>query len=203
MIGIIDYGSGNLASVLQIFQRSQADAKIINNPDMLLEVDSIVLPGVGSFKTASSNLRAVGWDTAIINHLDKGHKLLGICLGMQLLFERGSEGGNSLGLGIIPGFVEKLPHQDDFCLPHMGWNTVSWSKEHPVTQGIRSGLDFYHVHSYHCLPSNTAHVLSTTEYGVSIVNSVALSNIVAFQFHPEKSQPLGLKIIHNFINWCS
>jgi len=204
MIGIIDYGAGNLGSVSQIFERAGTDIIILSNPSELKNQDvrGLVLPGVGSFKIASENLRSLGWYQFLNTYSQSGGKLLGICLGMQLLFDVGTEDGVSKGLGLIPGKVENLPSESVERIPHTGWNTANWQKDHPITEGVRTGLDFYHVHSYHCLPSHKAHILSFTDYGIQIVNAVSCENIVGLQFHPEKSQPIGQKLIKNFIDWA-
>lgn len=203
MIGIIDYGAGNLRSVSHIFERSGADIVILKHQSdiSIYELRALVLPGVGSFKLASMNLRALGWYEFFKNFPLLEYKLLGICLGMQLLFDIGTEDGLSDGLGLIPGEVRLLPSENVDRIPHTGWNSATWQKEHPVIDGLRSGLDFYHVHSYHCIPSNQDHVLSYTDYGINIVNAVSCENILGLQFHPEKSQPVGQKLIENFLDW--
>lgn len=203
MIGLIDYGAGNLGSVKHIFEAAGADVVIVDSISHLNDHDfsALVLPGVGSFNRASQNLRSVGWDKTLIEFSESGGKVLGICLGMQLLFDIGTEDGVSEGLGLLPGKVESLPAESVDRIPHTGWNSAFWKKDHPVIDGVRSGLDFYHVHSYHCIPTNSNHILSVTDYGISIVNAVSYKNIIGFQFHPEKSQPIGQKLISNFIDW--
>ena len=131
-----------------------------------------------------------------------GKKLLGICLGMQVLFEEGCEDGMTEGLGLLKGRVESLPVLPEIRIPHVGWNSVNWQSDHAINIGIKSGIDFYHVHSYHCVPENTHNIVATTFYGKTIVTGVAKGNICAVQFHPEKSQPGGIKLINNFVNWA-
>ena len=202
MIGIIDYGAGNLRSVTLAIERCGCDVCIVHTPEQLQAVCALVLPGVGSFNMAMQTLQAAGWDQAIRDQVSNGKKLLGICLGMQLLFEYGSEDGPSSGLGLIPGRVVPIEATFGNRIPHMGWNSVVWQCNHPVMTGIRSGLDFYHVHSYHCLPDNPSDILALTPYGSDLITAVANNQVVGFQFHPEKSQPAGLKLLQNFLDWA-
>lgn len=203
MIGIINYGAGNLRSVFLAFERCGCDCSIVNDPAACSNLTGLVLPGVGSFSTASKSLFDAGWDVAIKQHLDHGKYLFGICLGMQLLFDVGTEDGHSLGLGLVSGSVELIETSDSSPLPHTGWNSVFWKKDHPVIHNIKTGLDFYHVHSYECIPESQSDVLATTFYGRDIVTAIATSQILGFQFHPEKSQPVGLALLSNFIDLCS
>lgn len=202
MIGIINYGAGNLRSVILAFHRCGIETIILNNPLHLNDVDAFVLPGVGSFYSASRALSSQGWNHAVLHQLSCGKKMLGICLGMQLLFEYGTEEGCSQGLGIIPGSVCPIQPQESFRVPHTGWNSVIWQSDHPVTQGLQCGIDFYHVHSYHCIPTDTSHILAFTSYGSDLVTAVGTDQVVGFQFHPEKSQPAGLVLLKNFIDWA-
>jgi glutamine amidotransferase len=203
MIGIIDYGAGNLRSVSLAFQRCGADTTIVTHPSSLNQVNMLVLPGVGSFYSASKMLADQGWKTAIWHQLARGKKLLGICLGMQLLFDYGTEDGHSNGLGIIGGSVDAIYPEKDIRVPHIGWNSVYWNSDHPVIKDIPSGIDFYHVHSYHCIPNDSTNVLAHTTYGTKLVTAVATNQVIGLQFHPEKSQPAGLKLLQNFIEWGS
>jgi glutamine amidotransferase len=202
MIGIIDYGAGNLRSVCLAFDRCGAEAQLLRDPQDSCNVQALVLPGVGSFHTAMDCLVRTGWDRQIREQLSHGKKLIGICLGMQMLFEHGIEDGSTDGLGIIPGCVVPLDPHLELRIPHIGWNSVFWQQEHPVISGIRTGLDFYHVHSYHCLPKNHQHILAQTPYGHNLVTAVATDQVIGLQFHPEKSQPAGLKLLENFVEWA-
>ena len=201
MIGIINYGAGNIGSVACALERVGADFKIIERPDSLSIFQGLLLPGVGSFRTASSTLGELGWFDALPSFVERGGKLMGICLGMQLLFDTGTEDGLSRGLGLIEGTCELIPESPGFSIPHIGWNHADWQQNHPLIDGIKSGIDFYHVHSYHCIPSNPENILSKFDYNISLVNAVISTNVAGFQFHPEKSQPAGLQILSNFIDW--
>lgn len=204
MIGIIDYGAGNLQSVRNAIYNIGYTGTLINNPQDIHNCIGLILPGVGSFSDAMSALNGKEWIEQIYRHLDKRRKLMGICLGMQLLFERGTEGGLTQGLRLIEGSVEKF-NLIDHRVPHVGWNSVSWKNQvkHPCIEKIKTGIDFYHVHSYICKPEKKEVILGTCEYGSEFVTAVACGDIVGFQFHPEKSQPAGQKIIENFCEWCS
>lgn len=201
MIGIIDYGAGNLQSVLQAVERSGfPNVQVARNPALASSFTSLLLPGVGSFPIAMSNLEKTGWSTAIKQHAQDDKQLIGICLGMQLLLSGSDEAGGAEGLDLIPGHVELLPVQNDFQLPHIGWNEVYWTKNHPICASIPSGLDFYHVHSYFCNVKSTEHVIGTTHYPDPFPSVLAKQNILGFQFHPEKSHPVGLRLLSNSLN---
>ena len=202
MIGIIDYGAGNLQSVKNAINNVGYSAELIQDAQDARECMGLVLPGVGSFADAMVTLREKGWIDEIYRHLDRGNKLMGICLGMQLLFDQGSEGGLTEGLKLIEGSVERF-NLVNHRIPHVGWNSVSWQEyNHPCIERIKTGIDFYHVHSYICKPKNKEVILGTCDYGDSFVTAIASGNIVGFQFHPEKSQPAGQKLIENFCDWC-
>lgn len=201
MIGIIDYGAGNLASVRHAFDRVGVEAEAFEDPAAVGGYERLVLPGVGSFRLAMEYLVAGGWSAAVQGHVAAGRPLLGICLGMQLLFERGMEHGDTPGLGLVPGVVQALEPTQPAKVPHVGWNTLLCNKPHPLMQGVKPHVDFYFVHSYHCVPADPADVLAWCEYGGRFVASVARGNVVGMQFHPEKSQPIGLRVLQNFADW--
>lgn len=201
MIGIIDYGAGNLSSVSFAFTRLGIDSKVITTPDTLSEFSHAVLPGVGSFSYASERLSNLGWFDAIKKHTAKSKPLLGICLGMQLLFDTGEEVCPSPGLGLISGSVTRLTGNASIKVPHVGWNELIYLKDHPVLDGIRRAGDFYFVHSYHCIVDDPASVIAQCHYGVNFPAIVAKNSVIGVQFHPEKSQPLGLRLLNNFSNW--
>ncbi|MEA3456417.1 MAG: imidazole glycerol phosphate synthase subunit HisH [Campylobacterota bacterium] len=208
MIGIVDYNMGNLASVINAFAKVGADARVESNPDKLQEYDKLILPGVGAFGDAMENLHERGMAEAIKNYAASGKPLLGICLGMQLLFESSEEFGSTQGLGLIPGRVaafdeEKFDHP--LKVPHMGWNEMFQVKdeERIVKSELFSGLPeefyLYFVHSFHAL-CDEKYVIGKTYYGYEFVSAVQNENIYGIQPHPEKSHENGLKIIENFAN---
>lgn len=201
MIAIVDYGAGNLASVCNAFDRLGHQAEICDRPAALDRHDRLILPGVGSFRAAMDSLNRAGWVDPLRAFADSGRPFLGICLGMQLLFDAGDEHGPTPGLGLIPGRVPKLNPAAPHRVPHVGWNNLQPLRPHPLLEGIKPAIDFYFVHSYHCVPTRPADVLATCDFGGPFVAAVAVGNIAAAQFHPEKSQPAGLKLLDNFAAW--
>lgn len=196
MIGIIDYGRGNLRSVEKGFARMGHAAKIITLPEEALKMDGLVLPGVGAFGDAMASLREAGMVEAIREFIASGRPFLGICLGLQLLFDESEEFGRHQGLGIFPGRVVMFP--SDLKVPHMGWNQVELVRECPLFAGIPNGTAFYFVHSYYVCPEKEEITVAVTEYGVRFTSVAAWDNVFGIQFHPEKSSTLGLKILDNF-----
>lgn len=201
MIGIIDYGRGNMKSVEAALNRG--GFKFINTDDISLleDCNGYILPGVGAFKDGMEDLEKRGLDTFLKSVSNK--PILGICLGMQLLFDYGEEHGGYKGLGLIKGQVKKLTTK--FKIPHMGWNSLEAKGSSPLLEGIESGDDFYFVHSFKVLPQDSSVVMATCDYGEEIVAVVESGNIYGAQFHPEKSSLKGLKIIDNFgkmVNKC-
>lgn len=201
MIAIVDYGVGNLASVGNAFERLGFKAQIHANPRDILNAERIVLPGVGSFRMAMESLHRLGWVSALRNYAQSQRPFLGICLGMQLLFESGEEHGPTEGLGLIPGRVVKLTPESPNKIPHVGWNGLTRVKPHPLLAGIKPAVDFYFVHSYHCVPEKADDVLAACDFGGEFVAAVAARNVAGFQFHPEKSQPAGMRLLENFAQW--
>lgn len=204
MIGLVDIGLGNLGSLGQAVFSQGWDPVRLQNPDQVDEdITHLILPGVGSFYEASRRLHNSGWSEALKAFASKGSPLLGICLGMQLLASIGTEGGQSKGLGIIPGRVERLPEEKKLRLPHVGWNEVHFTQgnNHPILQNIASDVDFYFVHSYRFIVDDEAHVLGTTPFDAPFASIVAFNNVIGFQFHPEKSQTNGLRLLDNFCLW--
>ena len=192
-IGVLDYGAGNLASARQGLERAGATTAIISKENELAECDALVIPGVGSFNAAMRRLAPLR--EGITAYAEDGGFVLGICLGMQVLFDEGAEGGQTLGLGLIPGSVEKL---DAKKLPHVGWNTINQKKPSALLDGL-DGEWFYFVHSYACTPACKSDVLSTTNYENKFTSSVQRGNVAGAQFHPEKSGAAGRKMLENFI----
>ncbi len=201
MIGIIDYGMGNLGSVANALDYLGLEAEIVDNPRQLGVHDHLILPGVGSFGIAMRCLNNLGWTDALRQKVSEGVPFLGICLGMQLIFDIGEENGTMAGLGLIPGRVLPLSSAPSYCIPHMGWNGLSHTRRHPLFQGVKEHVDFYFVHSYQCVPTLQEDVLAWCDYGGEFVAAVGKNNVVGVQFHPEKSQDMGLKILENFAKW--
>ncbi|MDH5761675.1 MAG: imidazole glycerol phosphate synthase subunit HisH [Nitrospinota bacterium] len=199
MIAIIDYGMGNLRSVQKAFEAVGADAVVTSQPQAILDADSVVLPGVGAFKDCMDNLDRLGLIDVVHKSIQSGKPFLGICLGLQLLFEQSIEFGTVAGLGILPGKVMRF-HLDDPSLkvPHMGWNTLNINKPSPLFESADAHPYYYFVHSYYVVPDNPDMVATTTEYGIEFVSGIQHDNIHAFQFHPEKSQTQGLAMLEKF-----
>jgi imidazole glycerol-phosphate synthase subunit HisH len=201
MIAIVDYGVGNLASVRNAFHRIGALAELHSDPSMIASAERLILPGVGSFRVAMETLASRGWVSALQDYARSGRPFLGICLGMQLLFDRSEEHGPTEGLALVPGDVVRLEPLPPHKVPHVGWNGLTPTKPHPLLSRIKPSVDFYFVHSYHCVPKNKADVLGTCDFGGPFVAAVASGNVAGMQFHPEKSQPAGIQILENFLEW--
>ena len=207
-IAIIDYGIGNVRSILNAFENQGADVFLTNSKDEILKSDGLVLPGVGAFSHGMNNLEYYDLVDVIKKYVVSDKPFMGICLGMQLLFEESEEFGQTSGLGLISGKVVKLPTKDDNNekLPHVSWNELNvksaqWTDT--ILEGIEEGSDMYFVHSYVAEPKDSDNILSITEYlSHSFCSSVYKGNIYGCQFHPEKSGMQGLKIIKNFIGIC-
>lgn len=199
---IIDYGMGNLLSVQRAFEKCGSDAVIIDNPLELREAERIVLPGVGAFPDAMDNLRKNGWVEELNRVvLKKETPLLGICLGMQLLADKGYEVRECDGLGYIPGEIVRFTQtQEKERIPHVGWNEILKREDSPLFDGIADGTNYYFVHSYHFQVANEENIATVTPYCGEFVSSVVKDNIVGTQFHPEKSQKAGFKLIKNFLS---
>lgn len=199
MVTIVDYGSGNLRSVQKAFERLGTAALITDDPNVVAEADRLVLPGVGAFGDAMSELRARGLVTPILNHIRADRPFFGICMGLQLLFETGWEGGRQAGLGVLAGDVARFELPAGMKVPHMGWNTVAWRGGHRL--GAAGGADeyFYFVHSFHARPAEASVVAATTDYGGEFCSAVSRGRLFATQFHPEKSQAVGLRLLQEFL----
>jgi len=196
MIAIVDYGMGNRRSVEKGFQKVGIDARVVSEPGEVDNAHAIVLPGVGAFRNCMRNLSHMSLLGPITRSLEKGKPYLGICLGLQILFTESEEFGICLGLNILSGKVIRF--EDGLKVPHMGWNTIKILKRPPLLSDIEDESFFYFVHSYYVVPYNTGLITTTTEYGVPFTSMVWKDNIFATQFHPEKSQELGLRILKNF-----
>ena len=207
MIAVIDYGMGNLRSVQKALEFVGAKVIVTHDPDLILNADSVVLPGVGAFKDCMANLNKLKLVDPIRKFIDGGKPFLGICLGLQVLFEESEEYGPVAGLGILPGKVVKFIDGSSDAkngslikIPHMGWNEIKVKKELPLFKGVGDTPYFYFVHSYYVVPEDQNMIATVTNYGVEFVSGVQHKNIYAFQFHPEKSQTLGLSILERFSN---
>lgn len=203
MIAIIDYGMGNLRSVQKGFEKVGFEAVVTSDPRVVLEAERIVLPGVGAFPDCMRNLEHGGFVEPILKVIREGRPFLGICLGLQLLFTESEEFGIHKGLDVIPGRVVRFPEgmeeeEEELKVPHMGWNQLSFKLRPPAFSGIPDGTNFYFVHSYYVQPDDSSVIATTTRYGIDFCSSVWKDNIVATQFHPEKSQEKGLAILQNF-----
>lgn len=195
-IAIIDYGVGNLRSVEKAFLATGCEATVTSDRGALRAAEKLVLPGVGAFGACMKALTELGFDQVVHERVAAGTPLLGVCVGMQLLFERSEEFGPSEGLGLLPGSVCRFP--DNVLAPQVGWNQIRQRQPHALFQGIADDSFFYFVHSYYCQPANNELAIGETEYGVSYASVVARENVCGVQFHPEKSQAVGLQLLHNF-----
>jgi glutamine amidotransferase len=200
MIVIVDYGVGNLRSVQKSLERVGAAAVVRSDPAALDGARGIVLPGVGAFGDGMEHLRARGFVEPLLRQVAGGKPLLGICLGMQLLFEGSEEMGSHQGLGLLPGRVVRFP-EGDLKVPHIGWNQLEPARHAgPLLDGIAAGAYAYFVHSYYVLPAEAGDVLATTEYGVEFASVVGRDRVWGAQFHPEKSQEVGLRLLSNWLS---
>lgn len=197
---IVDYGMGNLRSVQKAFERLGIAAEICQSGQELADADAMVLPGVGAFRDAIAALRDHDMVQAILDHIAADKPFLGICLGLQLLFDVGYEDGEWEGLGVIPGKVVRFEDQPGLKIPHMGWNRLEFARQHAVFDGIPGDAFYYFVHSYHVVPEDDSVVIARCDHGGEFVAVVGQGNLVATQYHPEKSQSVGLKLIQNFAN---
>ncbi len=203
MITIIDYKAGNLTSVKLAFEHIGAEVRITDKPEQILAAERIVFPGVGAAKTAMETLRRLALIEPIRQVVTEGKPFLGICIGMQLLFEHSQENAGVECIGLLSGEVEKFQPENQMCkIPQMGWNNVQFKKKHPLLAGIENGSEFYFVHSYYPSCRNQSDVLGKTDYAdVTFASAAGRDNLAATQFHPEKSGKIGLKLLKNFTLW--
>ena len=201
MIQIIDYGRGNLNNVLRAFQKFGYEAEIIEKPNDTEKATGLVLPGVGAFGDSMKNLNEKGFSDKIREYVKSDRPFLGICLGLQLLFEESSELGCHKGLGILKGKVAYF--EIDEKVPHIGWNQLQFKKESQLLKDIPVDSYFYFVHSFYAIPDDQSVISSTTHYDIDFTSAIEHKNVYATQFHPEKSQKLGLQIIKNFGEICA
>ena len=200
---VVDYDSGNLRSVSRALESCGVTPEVTGDPQRIADADAVVLPGVGSGPAAMKALNQRGLSEPLRHYAESGRPFLGICLGLQLLLDWTDEEGGAPCLGIVPGRVKHLSESNEdqsLKIPHMGWNSVAFSSLHPALCGIDSGSYFYFVHSFYAEPSAPEGVVGTTEYGQAFCSLYAKDNVVATQFHPEKSGPVGLRIYRNFVD---
>ena len=199
MIAIIDYDAGNIKSVEKALKKLGQEVSITRDAEVILHADKVILPGVGAFGDAMSNLKKYRLDEVIYQVVEKGTPFLGICLGLQLLFEKSDESKGVAGLGILEGEICRIPDCEGLKIPHMGWNSLHLTNDGRLFHGIEEGAYVYFVHSYYLKAKDEAIVKATTEYSTHIHASVEKGNVFACQFHPEKSSDVGMQILKNFV----
>ncbi len=195
MMCVVDYGVGNLRSITRGLEKAGAKVKLTRSVEDLIEAEAVVLPGVGAFRDALKNIEPLR--NILLQEVKNGKPFLGICLGLQILFEESTEGGRTQGLSLIKGKVVKLP--DSVKVPHIGWNTIEIKKRNPLLNDVAEGAYFYFVHSYYAIPEDEEVIVATTKYGVEFPSVICNGNIFATQFHPEKSGEVGLRVLRNFV----
>lgn len=200
MIAIIDYDAGNIKSVEKAMQSLGEEVVVTRDADILLNAEKVILPGVGAFGDAMDKIRSYGLEDVIHQIVAKGTPFLGICLGLQLMFEESDETPGVKGLGILPGKILRIPDAPDLKIPHMGWNSLHFEKDTRLFKGIKEGAYVYFVHSYYLKAEDASIVAASTEYSTHIHAAVERGNVFACQFHPEKSSEVGLAILKNFID---
>lgn len=198
-VKVIDYGVSNLKSVTKAIEFLGCQVSLTSDPDEVARANKLILPGVGAFGTGMANLRRLGLAAAIQDAVKGGTPLLGVCLGLQLLFDESEEMGSHEGLKLVRGKVVRFPERDDLRVPHMGWNALKIHKPEPLFTSVSDGAMVYFVHSYFPVPQDTSIIAATTEHGIEFVSAIAFDNIFGTQFHPEKSSKIGLQILRNFI----
>lgn len=201
MIAVVDFGAGNLRSIQKGLERQGLDVRVTDSPDALDEAAALVVPGDGAFGPAMARLRAARFVDRIRAFVDSGRPFLGVCLGMQLLFEQSEEDGIHEGLGVLPGRVVRLPGR--VKVPHMGWNALHIPRPTPLLEGCATGMYVYFIHSYQVVPADPALVAATADYGGEVAAVVGRGNVWATQFHPEKSGTWGIRILSNFARWTA
>jgi imidazole glycerol-phosphate synthase subunit HisH len=198
MIAIIDYGMGNLRSVQKAFEKVGHQAVVTSDPAQVAAAAKVVLPGVGAFEDAAAELRRLDLVKPVLQAIDSGKPFLGICLGLQLLFDVSYENGRHQGLGVLRGECVRFDLPEQYAVPHMGWNQLDIRRPAPILSGVAEGAYVYFVHSYYVVPTDADVIAAETDYGGPFCSMVWRDNIFATQFHPEKSQAEGLKILKNF-----
>jgi glutamine amidotransferase len=198
-VAVVDYGMGNLRSVAKALEKAGGVVTVTSDPNLVAKAERVVLPGVGAFGDCRKNLESSGLWEPVREAARKGTPLLGICLGFQLLFDGSDEFGDQKGYGILPGRVVRFPH--GMTVPHMGWNDLRRVVDHPLLAGVPDGAYFYFVHSFYPTTADPADLIGETVYGLPFAAMAGRENVVGTQFHPEKSQRWGLRILENFLSW--
>lgn len=199
-VAIIDYDAGNLGNVERAARRAGLDVVITRDPEEIRAAKALILPGVGAMKDAMEHLDGYGLTELIREEVGKGKKLVGICLGMQALYEVSEEGGEVRALGLLPGRITLFP-KGNLKVPHMGWNELEIRRPHPALAGLPDHAYVYFVHSYYKTPGDTEDIIASADYGVTVPAVVGKDNVLGFQFHPEKSGPVGIRIWKNIAEW--
>src|SRR5262245_6706331 len=206
-IAVVDYGAGNLRSVAKALARSGLRPEVTSDPAAVRRADGVVLPGVGAFAAAVESLEKTGLAGAVRDFIDSGRPYLGLCLGLQLLFEEGDEHGITPGLGLLPGRVTRFPERDasgaPLRVPHIGWNQVRYRREHPMLAQLGERELYYFVHAYRAVPAREQDVVGRVDYGGDFAAAVAVGNLFAVQFHPEKSQAAGKRLLDAYAAWVA
>ncbi len=204
-IALVDYGAGNLRSVAKALARAGLQAEVTADPIQVARADGVVLPGVGAFRNAAERLRETGLEEAVKESISAGRPYLGLCFGLQLLFEEGTEHGITKGFGLLGGRVERFPDKDSdgkvMRVPQIGWNEVRFSGSHPMLEKLPESDYFYFVHSYRPVPTDASIVVGRTDYGGEFASAVATESVFAVQFHPEKSQASGARLLDAYRGW--
>lgn len=200
-IAVVDYGAGNLRSVAKALARSGLDPVVTGDPAVVREAAGVVLPGVGAFRDAATSLRASGLEEAVVRSIEDERPYLGLCFGLQLLFDEGEEHGITKGFGVLGGRVKRFPEKPGLRVPHIGWNEVRFSGEHPMLGSLPERDFFYFVHSYRGEPTDESIVVGRTDYGGEFASAVARGSLFAVQFHPEKSQAAGKRLLDAYRAW--
>jgi glutamine amidotransferase len=205
IIAVVDYGAGNLRSVAKALERSELEPRVVGDPAAVRSADGVVLPGVGAFADAIANLRAKGLDDAVRESMASGRPYLGLCLGLQVLFDESDEHGSTPGLGLLPGRIERFDERDTdgsvLRVPHIGWNRVCFRGSHPMLDNMPAEDCYYFVHSYRAPAAEQEHAVGVTDYGGEFAAAVATDRLFAVQFHPEKSQGAGRTLLDAFATW--
>ena len=205
LIAVVDYGAGNLRSVAKALERSGLTAVVVNDRAAVRRADGVVLPGVGAFADAVANLRDKGLDDAVRESIEAGRPYLGLCLGLQVLFDESDEHGPTDGLGLLPGRVERFAERDaddePLRVPHIGWNSVRFRGSHPMLEQMPAEDCYYFVHSYKAVPARSEIAVGLADYGGDFAAAVATERLFAVQFHPEKSQSAGKKLLDAYASW--
>jgi glutamine amidotransferase len=200
VIAIVDYHAGNLASVVRSLKALNIEARVTQDPQVVAGASRIIFPGVGAAGKAMATLAELRLDEALRESFGRGIPILGICLGAQIVLEHSAENGTPC-LGLLPGQTLPLPQRENLKIPHMGWNSVRFTRAHPIFAGLPAAAEYYFVHSYYPEPQRSPMILGLTEHGIEFPSAIGWRNLVATQFHPEKSGRFGLMILENFLAW--